>query len=71
MAVPEHIRKIPRPVNTVVSDNGYKGLKRYAVRERKGSKYVSGHNPQPQNGKVIGHIINGRYVPLEDDCGEK
>jgi hypothetical protein len=26
--------------------------------------YVSGGNPQPKNGKVIGHIVDGVYVPL-------
>ena len=26
--------------------------------------YVSGGNPQPRNGKVIGHIVEGVYVPL-------
>ena len=28
------------------------------------SKYVPGGNPQPRNGRVIGHIINHRYVPV-------
>ena len=36
MSVPEEIRKVKRPVNTVVVDSGSKGLKRYAVRKRKG-----------------------------------
>ena len=37
---------------------------RYAVRERAASgKYVRGKFPQPKNGKVIGHIINFKYVP--------
>ena len=26
-------------------------------RERASTKYVAGGNPQPRNGKVIGHII--------------
>lgn len=63
MAVPKYIREVPRPVNTVVIDNGNDGPTRYAVRERKGIQYVSGGNPQPKNGKVIGHIIDGVYVP--------
>ena len=63
MAVPESIRKVARPVNTVVEDSGREGPNRYAVRERTGSKYVSGGNPQPHNGKVIGHIVDGVYVP--------
>lgn len=64
MAVPEFIRKVPRPVNTIVADNGKDGPNRYAVRERNSIRYVPGGNPQPQNGKVIGHIVDGVYVPL-------
>ena len=64
MPVPEEIRKVPRPVNTIVMDNGNAGPKRYAVRERAGIQYVAGGNPQPKNGRVIGHIINGSFVPL-------
>ena len=63
MAVPKYIREVARPVNTIVIDNGKDGPTRYAVRERKGVQYVSGGNPQPRNGKVIGHIIDGAYVP--------
>ena len=64
MAVPESIRKVPRPVNTIVQDNGKDGPNRYPVRERVSVMYVSGGNPQPKNGKVIGHIVDGVYVPL-------
>lgn len=32
MAVPEYIRQVQRPKNTVVDDNGRDGPKRYAVR---------------------------------------
>ena len=64
VAVPESIRKVPRPVNTIVGDNGKDGPHRYPVRERNSVKYVSGGNPQPQNGKVVGHIVDGVYVPL-------
>lgn len=63
MAVPDSIRKVPRPVNTIVIDNGKDGPNRYAVRERSGTKYVPGGNPQPRNGKVIGHIVDGKYIP--------
>ena len=66
MAVPEYIRKVPRPVNTVVVDNGKDSPNRYAVRERAGTKYIRDGNPQPKNGKVIGHIFNGTYIPLHD-----
>jgi hypothetical protein len=63
MAVPENIRMVERPVNTIVEDNGREGPLRYAVRERAGTKYVSGGNPQPRNGRVIGHIIESKFVP--------
>ena len=66
MAVPAEIRAVPRPVNTIVDDSGKDSLKRYAVRQRSSSKYVPGGNPQPRNGKVIGHIIGNKYVPLQE-----
>lgn len=65
MPVPESVRKVPRPKNTIVEDSGRDSDLRYSVRERAGSKYVSGHNPSPRNGKVIGHIINSEYVPID------
>lgn len=66
MAVPADIRAVPRPVNTIVDDSGHDGPKRYAVRQRGATKYVANGNPQPRNGKVIGHIIDHKYVPLPD-----
>lgn len=66
MPVPADIRAVPRPVNTVVDDNGGDGPKRYAVRQRGSSKYVPGGNPQPRNGKVIGHIIDYKFVPIPE-----
>ena len=66
MAVPAEIRTVPRPVNTIVDDSGTNSPKRYAVRQRASSKYIPGGNPQPKNGKVIGHIIDYKYVPLTD-----
>ena len=65
MAVPADIRAVPRPRNTIVDDSGRDGPKRYAVRERASTKYVAGGNPQPRNGKVIGHIIDYAYVPVD------
>ena len=67
MAVPAEIRAVPRPVNTIVDDSGTNSPKRYAVRQRASSKYIPGGNPQPKNGKVIGHIIDYKYVPLTDN----
>lgn len=63
MAVPEEIRAVKRPVNTIVEDSGRDSKYRYSVRERGEIVYVAGNNPKPKNGKVIGHIINGEYVP--------
>ena len=64
MRVPADIRAVPRPKNTIVDDSGREGPKRYAVRARTSTKYVPGGNPQPHNGKVIGHIINHEFVPV-------
>lgn len=66
MAVPEAIRRVKRPVNTIVEDSGSKGMYRYAVRVRNGARYKTGGNPMPKNGRVIGHIINGRFVAIKD-----
>ena len=66
MAVPAEIRAVPRPKNTVVENNGRPGPKQYVVRERSGTKYVSNGNPQPHNGRVIGHIVDGVFVPVKD-----
>ncbi len=72
MGVPEEIRKVARPTNTVVIDNGGDGPKRWAVRARKSSgTYVPGKNPMPINGGIIGHIVNGVYVPLVEPLAEK
>ncbi len=66
MTVPEQVRKVPRPKNTVVIDQGRDSPRRYAVRERACIIYVKGGNPQPRNGKTIGHIVDGRFVPLQE-----
>lgn len=63
MSIPEEIRKVKRPVNTVVIDNGSNTPFRYAVRARKGVRYVPGKCAQPIMGGVIGHIIDGVFVP--------
>lgn len=65
MAVPEEIKRVPRPVNTTVYDGKRDGPKRYFVRERLGCKYIKGHCPQPQYGKVIGYIYEGKFVPKQ------
>ncbi|NBK24567.1 MAG: transposase [Spirochaetia bacterium] len=66
MGVPEHIRSVDRPKNTIVEDSGRDGVNRYSVRVRSAVKYVKGGNPQPGNGRVIGHIIHERFVPITE-----
>jgi len=66
MGVPEAVRSVERPKNTVVDDSGRDGVNRYSVRERSGIKYIQHGNPQPGNGRVVGHIINGTFVPVAD-----
>jgi len=70
MGVPEAIRNVERPKNTIVDDSGREGVNRYSVRERSGIKYVKHGNPQPGNGRVVGHIINGIFVPVADRMTE-
>ena len=67
MPVPEEIRKVPRPRNTVVVDRGTNGPKRYAVRARAGAKYGPHGKTLPINGAVIGHICNGVFVPCSEE----
>ncbi len=68
MAVPEEIRKVPRPKNTFVVDSKT-GV--YSVREKTGCGYYvdeNGKTHRPsQNGKVVGHIKDGVYVPKEPE----
>lgn len=66
MPVPEEIRKVKRPRNTIVQDLGGSGENRYAVRARKGYTYREGKKPAPVNGEIIGHIIDFAYVPLPE-----
>ena len=61
MAVPEEIRNVERPRNTIVIDNGT-GCKRYAVIQRVGCRRENGRN-LPVNGKTVGHIIDNVFVP--------
>lgn len=57
--IPESIRKIERPKNTVVQAT--KDPNVYMVIKRVGCKYDHGRR-LPQNGGVIGHIVDGAYV---------
>lgn len=69
MPIPEEIRQVPRPVNTIVIAYG-KNKDHYAVRQRIGCKYVDGKR-KPVNGPTIGHIIDGRFIPLPEKEPEK
>ncbi len=64
MAIPQEIKAVKRPVNTVVYAYG-KNHDRYLVKKRIGCKRVNGRNI-PVNGPTIGHIIDGVYVSIED-----
>lgn len=63
MKVPDEIKKVERPRNTVVEARvNTKGIPTYIVRERNGSVYSNGRS-RPRNGCVIGYIIDRKYVP--------
>lgn len=68
MSVPEDIRKIDRPTGTVVCD-GRNGV--YPVREKLSGGYWVDDEGKPhrpsRNGRVVGHIRDGRYVPRDPD----
>ena len=63
MPIPQDIRNVPRPKNTIVIAYG-KNKNLYAVRKRIGCKYVDGRRV-PVNGETIGHIVNGEYIPID------
>lgn len=68
MAIPDEIRKIKRPTNTVVVAYG-KGKDKYAVRQRIGCKRVNGRNV-PVTGPTIGHIVGGAFVRSKELAGD-
>ena len=65
MAVPEDIRKIERPKNTVIYSYG-KNKDKYIIKQRIGCKYKNGRRI-PVNGSTVGHIINGKYIPISEN----
>ena len=69
MPIPVEIREVPRPRNSIVIAYG-KNKDLYAVRKRVGCKYVNGKR-RPINGPTIGHIVNGKYIPIPEDEPEK
>lgn len=62
MPIPKEILSVKRPVNTVVIAYG-KDKRLFAVRQRVGCRNDNGRH-LPANGPTIGHIEDGRYVPL-------
>lgn len=63
MAVPEEIRRVPRPTNTIVEGRANKdGVVRYTVRARGEIVYSDGRS-RPKNGVIVGYIIDGEFVP--------
>jgi len=66
MPIPHEILAVARPSNTVVIAYG-KGKCLYGVRQRIGCRYIDGRH-LPVNGPTIGHILMGRYVPLEAEA---
>lgn len=65
MPIPSEILAVSRPKNTVVIRYGKnKGL--FAVRQRVGCRNVNGRH-LPVNGPTIGHIIDGKFVPIPED----
>jgi hypothetical protein len=63
MPIPKEILDIKRPTNTVVIAYG-KDKNLFAVRQRVGCKNVGGRHI-PVNGPTIGHIVSGKYVPID------
>lgn len=62
MPIPSEILAVSRPKNTVVICYG-KNKDLYAVRQRVGCRNVNGRH-LPVNGPTIGHIIDGKFVPI-------
>lgn len=62
MPIPREILDVERPKNTVVIRYG-KNKDLYSVRQRVGCRRVDGRN-LPVNGPTIGHIVDGKYIPL-------
>lgn len=65
MPIPQEILSVKRPKNTIVIAYG-KDKNLYAVRQRIGCKNINGRHV-PVNGPTIGHIIDGKYVAIEED----
>lgn len=64
MPIPKEILAVERPKNTIVVAYG-KNKDLYAVRQRVGCRNDNGRH-LPINGPTIGHIVNYKYVPIDD-----
>lgn len=69
MAIPEAVRKVERPRNTIVVRRG-NGPLMYAVVERIGCRRI-GESNVPLNGYTVGHIIQGAFVPCSDAVSQR
>lgn len=65
MPIPQDVLAVNRPKNTIVIAYG-KNKDRYAVRQRIGCRNDNGRH-LPVNGPTIGHIVDGVYIPKEND----
>lgn len=65
MPIPQEILSVKRPKNTIVTAYS-KDKNLYALRQRIGCKNINGRHV-PVNGPTIGHIIDGRYVAVEEN----
>lgn len=68
MGIPQEIRAVKRPTNTVVLPPGKDGS--YPVRERIGCKRSNGKN-LPVSGCIIGHIIDKVFISDDPDLVAK
>jgi hypothetical protein len=69
MAIPDAVRQVERPRNTIVVKRG-NGPLMYAVVERIGCRHVGGSNI-PVNGYTVGHIVQGSFVPCGDSVSQR
>ena len=66
MKVPKEIREVERPTNTVVYAYADKNAEiRYGVKER--IYWKEDGRQKQKDGRTIGYILNGRFVPLPED----
>lgn len=59
--VPEEIKKVPRPPNTIVINSGVTSERQYKVRQKLGYKKGSNGKFNPTYGPVIGYIVDGMF----------